>query len=311
MRVCQLSRKVIAMISNLRDFLTFIHIFETKSISNTALLLNRTPSSISKKLAKLEDELQVQLVDRSTNYLEITPIGHEFYVKCKEIMAKIQECEELLLESNNRISGKLGLSIPELMNNDIFYDCIAEFSQHYPDIKLNIQVTNKVVDTSNTQIDFFIRSGELQDSQLIAMTLLGTKPVLCASPNYLEQKGQPDSLHAAVKSGDFITPTYVNLNEKFKQLLSHHNVQYQDLVDSHSSNNLDSIIKLVKRGQGMALVPHIFVEKDFERHHLVAVGLDVNFPRIPINLVHRRRASTTRIMTLFKQHISSYFSGYE
>jgi DNA-binding transcriptional LysR family regulator len=197
------------------------------------------------------------------------------------------------------------------MSNDIFYDCIADFLQHYPDIKLNIQVTNKVVDTSNTQIDFFIRSGELQDSQLIATTLLSAKPVLCASPNYLEQKGQPDSLYAAVKSGDFITPTYVNLNEKFKQLLSHHNVQYQDLVVSHSSDNLDSIIKLVKRGQGMALVPHIFVEKDFERHDLVALGLDVNFPRIPINLVHRRRASTTRIMTVFKQHISRYFSDYE
>jgi DNA-binding transcriptional LysR family regulator len=300
-----------AMISNLRDCLTFIHIFETKSISNTALLLNRTPSSISKKLAKLEEELQVQLVDRSTNYLEVTPIGHEFYGKCKEIMAKIQECEELLLESNNRISGKLGLSIPELMSNDIFYDCIADFSQQYPDIKLNIQVTNQVVDTSNTQIDFFIRSGELQDSQLIATKLFGTKPVLCASPDYLEQKGQPDSLYAAIKSGDFITPTYVNLNEKFKQLLSHHNVQYQDLVVSHSSDNLDSIIKLVKRGQGMALVPHFFVEKDFERNYLVTVGLDVSFPRIPINLLHRKRALTTRMKTLFKQHISSYFSDYE
>ncbi|MEJ2619431.1 MAG: LysR substrate-binding domain-containing protein [Candidatus Thiodiazotropha sp.] len=154
-------------------------------------------------------------------------------------------------------------------------------------------------------------SGELKDSQLIATTLLDAKLVLRTSPYYLEQKGRPDSLYAAVNSGDFITPTFVNLKEKFNQLLSHHNVHYQDLVFSHTSDNLDSIIKLVKRGQGMALVPHIFVEKDFERHYLVSVGLDVNFPRIPVNLMHRRRTSKIRIMTVFKQYVSSYFSVYK
>jgi len=298
------------MISKFQDCLTFIHIFETKSISKTALLLNRTPSSISKKLAKLEDELQVQLVERSTNYLEITPIGHDFYEKCKEIMVKLQECEALLLESNNRISGELGLSIPELMSNDAFYDCIAEFSQNYPDVKLNIQVTNKVVDIANTHIDFFIRSGDLRDSQLVATKLLDTMPVLCASPDYLARKGRPESLYTAVKSGDFITPTYVNLNEKFKQLFSDHHVQYQDLVVSHSSDNLEGIVKLVRRGQGIALVPHIYIGKDLDCEDLVAIRLDVTFPTIPINLVHRRRASTTRIMALFKQHVCGFFSEY-
>lgn len=299
------------MISKFQDYLTFIYIFETKSISKTALLLNRTPSSISKKLTKLEDELQVQLVDRSTSYFEITPIGHSFYEKCKEIMAKIQECEQFLLESNDRASGELGLSIPELMSNDAFYGCIADFSQKYPDIRLNIQVTNKLVDIAHTHIDFFIRSGNLQDSQLVAIKLLDTSPLLCASPSYLERKGIPYALYDVVKSGDFIVPSYVNLNQKFKQLFSDCGVHYQDLVIFHTSDNLQGIIKLVKRGQGITLVPHIYISEDLEREDLVQVCLEVNFPSIPVNLVYRKRASTTRIMKLFKQHICDSFSCYE
>lgn len=285
----------------------FIHIFETKSISKTALMLNHTPSSISKKLTKLEMDLKVQLVERSTNYLEITPVGHDFYEKCKEIMIKVRECEHLLIESNNRVSGKLGLSIPEIMSNNTFYDCIADFTKQYPDVKFNIQVANKIVDSGNTNIDFFIRSGSLQDSQLIAIKLLDTSPILCASLGYLEQKGVPINLLDAVTCGDFIAPSYVNLNQKFKQFFSAHNIQYHELATSHLSDNLDGILKLVKRGVGFSLVPHIYISKELTQGELVPICPQAKFPTIPVNLIYRKRATPTKLMTLFKEHICDYF----
>ncbi|OCQ23163.1 transcriptional regulator [Pseudoalteromonas luteoviolacea] len=166
-------------------------VVETKSISLSSKYLDVQPSSISRQLAALEEELGVRLLNRTTRSIGLTEAGTKYYEYSQRIVAELQEAKQVVNELKENPSGTLRLSMTVGFGECIVLPLIPTFKKRFPNVDIEIELTERVVDLVDENIDIAIRSGRLPDSTLVSKRLASNNFVICASPRYLETHGEP------------------------------------------------------------------------------------------------------------------------
>ena len=171
----------------------FVRVVERGGFSAAAKDFNMTPSAVSKLVGRLEDRLSARLFNRSTRRLLVTVEGQRYYDRSVRILADMREAEE---EAANIVQpkGKLRVSVNMPVGLHRILPLVPEFQMLYPDVDLDITVSDKVVDLYEERADIAIRSGPLQSSSLIARKLGDCRMVIAAAPAYLERHGVPQSI---------------------------------------------------------------------------------------------------------------------
>jgi DNA-binding transcriptional LysR family regulator len=177
----------------LKTIRIFIKVVEIGSFSGAAQVLDMAPSSVSRCMDKLEDELDTTLFERSTRQLSLTEKGNIFYEGALALVSDADNLKDALGTSATARQGKLRISVFESFGRLHICPYISEFMQRYPKINLDIELDNRVVDLFSEDVDVSIRMGIPQDSQLKARTLLSNHTVICASPDYLLRCGTPQT----------------------------------------------------------------------------------------------------------------------
>ncbi|TPH13413.1 LysR family transcriptional regulator [Litorilituus lipolyticus] len=179
--------------------LTRLHYFnrvvETGSISQTSRLLDVQPSSVSRQLTALEKELGVRLINRTSRKLGLTEAGKTYYQYSRRITAEFDEAARIVNDLQQKPKGILKISMTVGFGEFCILPLIPAFSKQYPEIKLELEMTGRVVDLVEENVDIAIRTGQLRDSNLIALKLTDNNFTLCASPQFLRENGMPKSLH--------------------------------------------------------------------------------------------------------------------
>jgi len=169
----------------------FAQVVEAGSFSAAARELRMTPSAVSKLVARLETRLGTALVRRSTRRLQVTAEGQAFYENCLRILADMEAAErEAAAGAVPR--GKLKVDCNVGFGTHYLTPLIPEFLRLYPEISLELSLSDRVVDLMEEQTDLAIRAGTLAESSLIARRLCDSPMVLVASPGYLARKGTPE-----------------------------------------------------------------------------------------------------------------------
>jgi len=168
-------------------------VVETGSISEASRIFDVQPSSISRQLAVLEQELGVRLLNKTTRNTGLTEAGHKYYEFSQRIVSEFDEAKRVVNDLQEKPKGKLKISMTVGFGESVVLPLIAKFMSLYPDIELKLELTERVVDLVEENIDVAIRSGRLPDSSMIAKKLAFNNFLLCASPQYLASKGTPDS----------------------------------------------------------------------------------------------------------------------
>lgn len=169
----------------------FAQVVEAGSFSAAARELRMTPSAVSKLVARLETRLGTALVRRSTRRLQVTAEGQAFYENCLRILADMVAAErEAAAGAVPR--GKLKVDCNVGFGTHYLTPLIPEFLRLYPEISLELSLSDRVVDLMEEQTDLAIRAGTLAESSLIARRLCDSPMVLVASPGYLARKGTPE-----------------------------------------------------------------------------------------------------------------------
>lgn len=177
-------------INQLAELIAFVQSVESGSFSAAARLLETTPSAVSKRVAKLEDCLGVRLLQRTTRSLSLTTDGAAYYERIACVLSELEEANDFIM-SQRKPRGKLRITAPLDFGRWLLVQCVPNFLAQYPEIQVDLRLSDHFVDLVEQGIDVAIRLGTLEDSSLIRRHLGQTRFVLCASPNYLNMHGTP------------------------------------------------------------------------------------------------------------------------
>lgn len=164
---------------SLTSLTSFVRTAETLSFVQAARLLGISASAVGKNVARLEHKLGVRLFNRSTRNVSLTAEGAAFLTRCQSILEQIQEAESELTSSLSQPTGKLRISLP-VIGYRLLLPALTAFTRLYPQVELDLDFSDRLVNLIDEGFDVAIRSGELADSRLIARKLGGFR--LCSAP---------------------------------------------------------------------------------------------------------------------------------
>ncbi|HEX4944068.1 MAG TPA: LysR family transcriptional regulator [Usitatibacteraceae bacterium] len=175
------------------DMAAFVRAVERGGFSSAARELGLTPSAISKLVTRMEGRLGVRLLNRTTRRLALTPEGEAFFHRAQRIIADIEEAEDEVARFRERPRGKLRLNVGTAFGTYQLVPALPEFLARYPEIEVEITMTDRIVDLVEEGADVGLRTGTLSDSSLVARRICDMERVICASPGYLRKHGTPRS----------------------------------------------------------------------------------------------------------------------
>ncbi|EKO3533810.1 LysR family transcriptional regulator [Vibrio fluvialis] len=179
------------LIGLLPDLATFILVVNEGSFTAAAHKLGVTPSALSKLITRLELALSVKLFERTTRKLIITQAGQKVYDQCLVMVNAAQQAVELSGSDHTEPSGALTVAAPEAFLNSVLQPFVVPFLKQYPQIQLKLRAADGEIDLFKHNIDVAFKLTDKPDENLVLRELCKTNLVLCASPDYLEERGVP------------------------------------------------------------------------------------------------------------------------
>lgn len=175
---------------NLSELVAFVRVAEARSYVAASRVLGLSASAVGKSISRLEAKLGVRLFHRSTRSITLTEEGAVFHERCRRILDDLEEAQAELATSITAPKGRLRISVPAA-GHRLLMPILPAFRQAYPDVELDIDFSDRLVDLIDEGFDMVVRSGELTDSRLAARRLCPFRFKLCASPAYLARHGVP------------------------------------------------------------------------------------------------------------------------
>jgi len=170
---------------------TFCAVATEESFIRAAQRLGISPALTSKYVGQLEERLGVRLLNRTTRSLALTENGRAYFKRCLDLIEDFDELEASVQDSQFNPKGRLLVAAPTTFGETHLSDAVANFLEKYPDIIIDMRLSDNFVNIVEEGYDLAIRIGELKDSTLIAKKLASSGSVLCATPEYLEQNPAP------------------------------------------------------------------------------------------------------------------------
>lgn len=176
------------------DLEIFARVVTAGNMSAAGREMGLSPAVVSKRISHLEERLGARLFQRTTRQLTLTEAGQGFYDRVVNILAGIEEAEAYVTRRNAVPRGTLRVTIPTAFGRMHIAPYLGKFLEDYPDMRLDLELSDNFIDIVGEGFDAAIRIAELEDSSLVARKLAPNHRVICAAPGYLQKHGQPESL---------------------------------------------------------------------------------------------------------------------
>ncbi|WP_213881526.1 LysR family transcriptional regulator [Pseudomonas sp. dw_358] len=173
------------------DMRLFAQVMESGSFTAAAEQLGLSKQYVSRRLMLLEERLGVRLLNRSTRRLDVTPLGQDYYESAVRLLAEVVQVEQGISGQNSQPRGTIRLSAPLSFAVVHLGSLLPAFLQRYPDVTVEVDLSDRSVDLISEGYDLVLRIGILEDSTLIARRLAAIPRVYCCSPAYLASRGRP------------------------------------------------------------------------------------------------------------------------
>jgi DNA-binding transcriptional LysR family regulator len=180
------------MRTDLNSLLIFARVVESKSFVKAARRLQMPTSTVSRRVAELENQLGVRLIERSTRSLRLTDVGSEILEHAQRSADVSEAVSSIASNHTTNVSGSLRISAPPSISDSVLAPLICRFQEVYPDVRVQVFITERVLDPIAEDIDLSFRVGKLEDSSLVLRRLLTYRHQLVASPAYLKGRKLPN-----------------------------------------------------------------------------------------------------------------------
>lgn len=255
---------------DLNEIVVFARVVETGSFTAAAQTLGLPKSTVSRKIAQLEERLDARLLQRTTRKLSLTEIGKSYYERCQRIVADIAAAEQLVAELQAAPRGLLRITAPVDVGG-LYLGCIlADFLREQPEIQVELVLSDAVFDLVDERLDLAIRFGPLPDSSLVARRLGPIASLPVAAPSYVARRGAPDHPDALgghdiigfVPRSRFRTWTLTGPREETVEVRLPARLQ---------CNGMFAVREAVRSGAGIAMLPDFAISEQLKAGALVRV----------------------------------------
>jgi DNA-binding transcriptional LysR family regulator len=255
---------------DLNEIVVFARVVETGSFTAAAQSLGLPKSTVSRKVAQLEERLDARLLQRTTRKLNLTEIGRAYYERCQRIVADIAAAEQLVADLQEAPRGLLRITAPVDVGG-LYLGCIvADFLSTAPDIQIELVLSDRVFDLVDERLDLAIRFGPLPDSSLVARRLGGITSYVVAAPSYVARRGAP-TRPEEVAQHDVIA--FVPITRMRLWTLRGPGDAQTEItpINRMSANGMFAVREAVRSGAGISLLPDFAVSQELASGSLVRV----------------------------------------
>jgi DNA-binding transcriptional LysR family regulator len=277
---------VMTLLCDLNEVTIFVKVVQTGSFIGASRSLDIPKATISRKIAQLEATLGVRLLQRTTRKVNLTEVGRLYFDRCVRILGDLAEANLAVAEMQAIPYGTLRISASVVFGVAVLHQWVAEFMRQYPQVNIELLLTNQYVDLVAKGIDVAVRSGPLADSSLVARKLGAVPFWLCASPGYLATHGIPTS------PSDLLQHNCIEIvSESLSEIIPWRMKRGQELVEIKPkpylrTNDFLSIEQLLLDGCGIGYIPNNIVLAEVARGSLIRVLTDWTLTERELYLVY-------------------------
>ncbi len=273
---------------------TFVAVVETGSMTQAARRLKQPVSRVSRALARLEQDLNLRLVLRTTRSFQVTDVGNRLFRELQPAIEKLGEVQRNMHHENDELTGLVRITAPEDFGKFMLAPLITELSMLHPGLQFDINLTDDYVDLIRTETDIGIRAGKLKDSSLKAK-LLGTSNFqFVAAPSYLEKYGAPKR-PIDLQKHQCINALFGPASKQNQWVITNGTrTEKIDFKPKWRVNNKAMALNLACAGLGITLVPSTLLAGYYENGELVHVLSGWGLETAPVHLVYPPQKITSR-----------------
>jgi DNA-binding transcriptional LysR family regulator len=290
-------------IDNLR---VFSEVVATRNFTRAAERLGLTPSAVSKQIGLLETRLGVRLLNRTTRSVSPTEAGQLYAERCRHILEELDEAEDLIADMDSTPRGTLKIAAEPIFGRAILARILSDYGKQFPRVNTELFLTDHSLELVKQGFDAGVHLGHLHDPALSGKTVANHAVILCASNEYLEEKGNPKNLedlrqHRLIKisSMEFLEPrqlddyfTNLGIEQKFELTV----------------NDTDMAYHAVMSGIGIAPLPNYLVMPQVQRGRLVHILPNVTTESHPVLVVFPAKRHISSKSESFINFLTNYFA---
>lgn len=294
---------------DLNGMMLFAAVVRAKGFSQAARETGQPKSTISRKVAQLEEQLGVRLLQRNTRNLSLTQVGALFYQHCESICNEVEAAKATIENTNNDVSGSLRIAIPVSFSQELIANLCSGFMRLYPKIQLDVQFTDNDVSLVGEGYDIAIKFGPLQSSDLVARLLFERQPILVASPIYLKSKGMPATpqdlkQHCGILLGTSRSSPIWPLGRGIRKTM----VSFQRKV---RVNSAVMVKKLVLDDFGIAMLSNSSCKNELARGELVPILQEWPIEPFKVYGVYSSKRQLATNISVFLDFFTKRFNSHE
>lgn len=281
----------------------FVSVVELGSFTAAANQFKITPPMVSKHITSLEKRLGSTLIARTTRTQKLTEIGRNYYENCKHILGKITDAEAGAEALGGHPKGHLRVNASMWFGSLTLAPLVCDYLHQYPEVNIELSLTDRYVDIVEEGFDVAIRIGELKDSNLVARRLSMFEVSICASPDYLAKAGTPQSPDDLIKHQCLGFTNWHN--QGGWQLIQKQLSPKARQVPRFESDNGQALLTAAIKGIGIIMQPKELLRKDIEAGKLIELLKEHLPPARPIYAVYPSERQLAPKLTSFVDFLLS------
>lgn len=292
---------------------TFCQVVKEGNFSSAARKLNISKVMVSRSIGYLEEDLGTRLFQRTTRKMSLTDNGTAYYERCQALIDEFDALDITMKDNAQSIKGKLRIAAPsEAFTALYLLPFFRQLNDNYPELTLDINMSDRHIDLVEEGFDVAIRIGELADSSLIAKKIANVELILCASSSYVKKLENKDNMitqpqdilkHAFILDSNYRNGQQINFSKK-NQTKSI-KVKSQITVNSAIATS-----HFIKYGLGVGIVPDFMVKEDVKNQHIVRLIPDWNISQGGIYVVYSNRKHLSEKIKCFVHEVIQHFEQH-
>jgi DNA-binding transcriptional LysR family regulator len=285
----------------------FVAVVEAGSLTAAAERFEISSAMVGKHIRSLEARLGTRLLTRTTRRQSLTEIGRQYYEQCRRILADVKDAESLAESMAAAPRGVLKVTVPLTYGVEIFSPAMTDYLSEWPEVTLELDLSNRMTDLVEEGFDAAVRIGQLQDSSFVARPLKPYRMRACASPAYLARAGIP---RTPADLADHECLGFLHWGREGAWRLGGESAAENSLrAGRFRANNGQALKVAALRGFGLVLQPEALLAREIASGELVSV-LEEHLPEgAPVHLVYPRDRRATPKLTSFIDFVIERFGA--
>lgn len=281
----------------LRSMEVFVGAVDAGSFTAAANIFRITPAMVSKHIASLEKRLGATLLARTTRTQKLTEIGQKYYENCKQILGQIADAETGAEAMGNTPKGHLRINASMWFGSLTLAPVVCDYLQQFPEVNIELSLTDRYVDIIDEGFDIAIRIGELKDSSLVARKIGKFEIAICAAPEYIAKAGMPEIPEDLVRHQCL---GFTNWQNQGGWRLIHSQAGAKKTqIPRFESDNGQALLTAAIKGIGIVMMPKELLRPAIEAGRLVELMKTHVPPARPIHAIYPKERQLTPKLTSF------------